>query len=78
VRNAAAAAAGSAAAGGVPAGAQRNLIDRDWLATHRISGFPPNTPRTCSFVELLIAEKADISGVADLNLGTSWLHEVVR
>jgi hypothetical protein len=35
-------------------------------------------PRKCSFVELLIAEKADVSGVADVTLGTSWLHEVVR
>jgi hypothetical protein len=29
-------------------------------------------------VELLITEKADVSGVADVTLGTSWLHEVVR
>ncbi|KAF6264579.1 ankyrin repeat-containing domain protein [Scenedesmus sp. NREL 46B-D3] len=35
-------------------------------------------PRKCSFVELLVAEKADVSGVADVTLGTSWLHEVVR
>lgn len=35
-------------------------------------------PRKCHFVELLIEEKADVSGVADTYLGTSWLHEVVR
>lgn len=35
-------------------------------------------PRKCSFVELLIEEKADVTGVADTYLGTSWLHEVVR
>ncbi|WIA23813.1 hypothetical protein OEZ85_013484 [Tetradesmus obliquus] len=35
-------------------------------------------PRRCSFAELLVAEAADLTGVADVALGTSWLHEVVR
>jgi hypothetical protein len=34
--------------------------------------------KVCCDVERLVAEKADVSGVSNITLGTSWLHEVVR
>jgi hypothetical protein len=35
-------------------------------------------PRKCSMGELLLLLKLDVAGVADMHLGTSWLHEAVR
>lgn len=38
----------------------------------------PSKPRSCSLAEVLLTLQYDVSGVADMHLGTSWLHEAVR
>jgi len=58
-------------------GADYSCLDKDWVEEHAIPE-PPPAPIECGFIQVLIKDKADVSGVADLSLGTSWLHEVVR
>jgi hypothetical protein len=73
---AAAAATADAAAGADPEAVPQSFID-DWWPD---KGAPdsPSQPRSCSLAEVLLRMGLDVNGVADLHLGTSWLHEAVR
>lgn len=68
-----------------PTGGNLDAVPKDFKEKYKLpapkegdSADKAPQPRKCHFVELLIEEKADVSGVADTYLGTSWLHEVVR
>lgn len=59
------------------AGADPKLVHTETVEKHKLPEEPVE-PKSCRFVEILVQLKADVSGVADLGLGTSWLHEVIR
>jgi hypothetical protein len=70
------AAAAAAAAGANPETVPQAFID-DWWPDKGAAD-KSSKPRSCSLAEVLLHMGLDVNGVADLHLGTSWLHEAVR
>lgn len=62
--------------GAKPEAVQQDFIDKWW--PDKGAADKPSKPRSCSLVEVLLYVGWDVAGVADLHLGTSWLHETVR
>lgn len=68
------------------AGADHAAVSKEFIEKH-CPDFQPveqpdaaaqALPRACSMCELLLLLQLDVAGVADMHLGTSWLHESVR
>jgi hypothetical protein len=68
--------AGGAATGADPNAVAGEFVEQVW--PDRDADEPSNKPISCSLAEVLLRLGLDVSGVADLHLGTSWLHEAVR
>lgn len=68
--------AGGAATGADPNAVAGEFVEQVW--PDRDADEPSNKPISCSLAEVLLRLGLDVSAVADLHLGTSWLHEAVR